>query len=555
MNVLARTIRALSSISLTTTFLLCLSIEAAQALSPQRGGLNPHAHNRQLLGEEHPDYMRYSSMTEPADAISSPINYPGSEHTPSGMSKNQNRKPNFKEIEEVEIGVGGTANNSPYIEKKGGVQGANVFQKSDPGKDDDKPPAPGENFRVISPNNVVREPKNLDEATLYQEVIKEAHNLPGEESSFSDAYLEQKASRLEADLSAESGRTMRNTEAAMCGMAEMASEAMSEQFNPTWLKMLTLSATPLINVGNFSSGSKCSSSKPVKTHSNAIYIVQQAYSHIYIPIAVLLLLPGAVATQLKSLLSAGILNNSNDEDAVSPFSGILKVLVAIFLIPASQLIVSYSIDVGNSTQFEISRHINYLNIYMYADEQVFSPPQDSFPGTLLPAEALKSLGKLQGTPEKLAKRFNMSKASVMLQGLANGMCQAVAFGLVVSCAFQIVMSCYLLLMGPIAAAFYAWPSGVGGMFSRVFAGWVDGMVNLALWRFWWCIILLVMDTRLCWLSGLFNIYSLWELLMFIAFLVIMSTVPFNPFDFKAGEMVQRVMDKSDEAVQEASNKN
>ncbi|MDZ4837746.1 MAG: hypothetical protein SGJ27_28515 [Candidatus Melainabacteria bacterium] len=531
------------------------STASPQQMSPQHSRLTPYAVNKAQYGENgaypHPDLLDAMGKTEQIERQSNPVQYTGSEHTPNGQSsKSQNRcySPN---LGEMGIAKGGTSEKGPCVGKLGA--GQTFYENKNP--EDDGVVDKG-NGRKIPPNDAyikMTSPFQYDYLKIAERALADTRN---ERSLVGVATVKQISQSVEGDGRSEVGKTMQSTQAAMSGIAECASEAMAEEFNFTWLKMLSLSATPLTNVGNTASGSACKSSKPVKTYGNAIYIVQQAYSHIYLPIAILLLLPGAVATQLKSLLQSGILNNHHDDDAVSPFSGILKALVAIFLIPASQLIVSYSIDVGNSMQFEISRHINYINLFAYADEQVFAPPADSFPGKILPTKALKSLGKLQGTPEKLAKRFNMSMASVMLQGLANSMSQAAAFGLVIACAFQTIMACYLLLLGPIAAAFYAWPLGAGSMFSKVFSGWVDGIVNLALWRFWWCVVLLVMDTRLGWLSGagLLDVYSMWELLMFISFLVIMSTVPFNPFDFKPGDMVQRIMDKSDEAVQEAANR-
>ena len=43
--------------------------------------------------------------------------------------------------------------------------------------------------------------------------------------------------------------------------------------------------------------------------------------------------------------------------------------------------------------------------------------------------------------------------------------------------------------------------------------------------------------------------------MFIAFMVILTYVPFNPFDYKAGEMVSKVMQLADSAVNDASKGN
>jgi len=55
-------------------------------------------------------------------------------------------------------------------------------------------------------------------------------------------------------------------------------------------------------------------------------------------------------------------------------------------------------------------------------------------------------------------------------------------------------------MGPIAAAFFAWPSACGSLFKAVFANWIDALINVSLWKFWWCIVILIMQTRIEWLQ-------------------------------------------------------
>lgn len=337
------------------------------------------------------------------------------------------------------------------------------------------------------------------------------------------------------------------------GAGQGASDALADAFDPTWMAMLELQNEPLINVANEASGSPCASLQPIKTHNNAVWMVMQMYKSCYLPMAVLLLLPGAVMTQLKGLVSGGILDKGNDEDAVSPFAGILRALIAIFLIPATQLFLSYTIDVGNSLHYEVNRHVNPATIFQWADEQVFRAPDENKRNQILPSNMFPVLGKITQGPEQMSGVESQSAATVMLQGMCNMMAQSAGYGLVMLCAFQITMVCYLMCMGPIAAAFYAWPSGLGSLFSKVFAVWIDGTINLALWKFWWTVVLLCINTRIDWLGavGGYSIYSQWEMLMFIAFLVILTYVPFNPFDFKAGEMVSQVMQKAEQAVQQA----
>ncbi|MBX9670544.1 MAG: hypothetical protein K2X93_23280 [Candidatus Obscuribacterales bacterium] len=386
-----------------------------------------------------------------------------------------------------------------------------------------------------------------------REAIKMNRKTPNEISLAERMKLDVARQQLLDDMKFEALSNFQKSQAALGGACEGASEAVSDSFDSTWPKMLALSATPCPNVGNERTGQKCLASQPIKTHENALYLVQEVYKLVYLPIALLLLLPGAVLTSMKGLVSHSISNSSND-DGASPFTGILRSLVAIFLIPASQLIVSYTIDVGNALQGEIATRINYKTLQGYGDEQVFRAPMSNFSGGLLPPRSGKVQGKITQGPEDKAELFNVDPASIMLQTMANAMSQSAAFGLVILCAFQIVLVSYLFLMGPVAAAFYAWPGSVGSLFTRVFTSWLDAMINVALWRFWWCVVLLIMDSRLTWLGAGLEMYSMWELLMFISFLVIMTSVPFNPFDFRAGDMIQQIMAKSEEAVDKASKK-
>ncbi len=54
-----------------------------------------------------------------------------------------------------------------------------------------------------------------------------------------------------------------------------------------------------MNVANEASGTPTVSFAPYKTISQAVWMVQQMYKNFSIPLAILLLLPGAVITQLK----------------------------------------------------------------------------------------------------------------------------------------------------------------------------------------------------------------------------------------------------------------
>src|SRR4030095_146601 len=75
---------------------------------------------------------------------------------------------------------------------------------------------------------------------------------------------------------------------------------------------------------------------------DAVAVVQRMYKEVFLPMALLFLLPGAVFTQLKGLVGQSMLGGG--EDSVNPFTGIIRAIIAIFLIPSTQLIVSSCID-------------------------------------------------------------------------------------------------------------------------------------------------------------------------------------------------------------------
>lgn len=326
--------------------------------------------------------------------------------------------------------------------------------------------------------------------------------------------------------------------------------------------------TPLINVANEGAGTPTGAEAPFKTHSQAIWMVQQMYKTIYIPMALLLLLPGAVLTNLKGYLAGGILGLHNDEDAVSPFSGILRSIIAIFLIPATQLFASWSIDVGNSMTYEVQNHIQPAALTEWMQEQTYNAPlknatnQLSMPKDLQLMEATMAMekggggnvaGKIDGGGEGKSQVEQQSSGTRMLQLAYNLLNVAMNFGMLMLSAFQIVMICYLFLMGPLAAAFFAWPAGVGSLFKTVFANWIDALIGVSLWKFWWCVVILIMQTRIEWLQeqGIYIPNSQWEMCVYTAFMVILLYVPFVPFDYKPGEMVTKILQKAEELKSEA----
>ncbi|MBX9689116.1 MAG: hypothetical protein K2X27_20575 [Candidatus Obscuribacterales bacterium] len=298
--------------------------------------------------------------------------------------------------------------------------------------------------------------------------------------------------------------------------------------------------TALINVANEEAAAPCSSNAADKTEANVIWMVQQMYKKCYVPMAVLFLLPGAVLTQVKSLVSFSILG-TQDEDTQSPFMGIFRSMMAIFLIPATQLTVSYCIDIGNAMTDPVAQRVQVGTLMNWVNEQAFATDPKNNLG-YIPNEVAND-GKLAGKKASEAVQEKQNNNTVTIQNMFNTINSMLSQGLEVLNGFQLVMMCYLFLLGPIAAALYAWPAGIGsGLFKKTFASWLDGVIVLSLWKFWWCIVLLCMVVRLQ--EGNIDPTSQYEMYYFTAFMGILVMVPFQPFEFRPGEIVSHVLEKA-----------
>jgi hypothetical protein len=111
-------------------------------------------------------------------------------------------------------------------------------------------------------------------------------------------------------------------------------------------------------------------------------------------------------------------------------------------------------------------------------------------------------------------------------------------------AYQLILMCYLYLLGPIAAAFYAWPSLTQNnkLFRTVFGNWINAVITTALWRFYWMVILAIMTQRILYLmdNGAGQLDLQWEVAVFTCLLGLMFYVPFNPFVFDPAQAWQAV---------------
>lgn len=333
-------------------------------------------------------------------------------------------------------------------------------------------------------------------------------------------------------------------------------------------------AGTLINIANEQSGVPTAANNPQKTIPQAVWMVQQMYKQCYIPLAILFLLPGAVITQVKSQVSGGF----NIENVQSPFEGIIRSIVAIFLIPATQVIVSYSIDVGNSMAYSCKDWVDLPTIFKWAHNVTYNTKVNNIDNTIEPPQGRLGTEEqgddpLDGTSDQQGRGRQDGMATVNMvvnygphgRGWGDNDAERVtvqeeqtwlsevgevlfnmanylfATFVIILGGYQLVLMCYLFLLGPLAAAFYAWPSmpSKNGLFQGVFGNWVNGVISCSLWRFYWMVILLVMTQRILYIKDTDGGFPLdpgistvqWETAIFTCLLGLMFWVPFNPWNF------------------------
>jgi hypothetical protein len=339
----------------------------------------------------------------------------------------------------------------------------------------------------------------------------------------------------------------------------------------------------LINIANEQSGVPTAADNPTKTVPQAVWMVQQMYKFVFVPLAILFLLPGAVMTQVKSQIVQGF--RLNAEDQSSPFEGILRSVIAVFLIPATQLIVSYSIDVGNSMAYSVKDWVDLQLIFDWSRELTYNTPIDKNANTInatgnaaaannggaggaggqsggflgsisgflgsipLVGGALQSgFNSLAGflgasgeglgsdTPEQNTVYEDQSWLSSAMEAAFNMATYLFSSAVIVLGAYQLIFVCYLYLLGPLAAAFFAWPriqaQSSQKLFTDVFSNWVNAVIVVSLWRFYWMVLLAIMTQRILYIQDSGGASNLqWEVAVFTCLLGLMMWVPFNPWSF------------------------
>lgn len=295
---------------------------------------------------------------------------------------------------------------------------------------------------------------------------------------------------------------------------------------------------------------------------------------IFMPMAILLLLPGAVLTQVKSIVAAGspVIGESN------PFEGIQRSIIAIFLIPGTYLVLNYSIDLNNSITFSIAQQYRQLfGTDMYRDAisfhiRAFPSRQPGENRNALDQQTAKMGALLNGTTafaqfegkmienkiEDPVAGIYMAPADRADEALPSSVIAAktmfnstnasfmIAWNIL--CAFQMIYFYYLWFVGPIAAALWVWPMK---QLRSAFPSWVEGVITLGFWSlFWNTSILLMACFRGVDETGTLVITAL----NFLATSSVKYAFDFAGLAKAAGQEVSTMADKAVQAAQQSAQK-
>lgn len=291
----------------------------------------------------------------------------------------------------------------------------------------------------------------------------------------------------------------------------------------------TSAANSVANLGrNQSAGAITFAQSFLRNFANeAGNVWQRMRNELFVPMAVLLLIPGAVLAQVRAIVAQGfpVLGE------VNPFEGILRSIVAIFLIPASYLVISYGIDVSNAITKEMNegyRRIAGGGGDMYKDaicaqKRAFPIRKDDQNKNAIPAEGggSENSNPVAAGADVFAGQENLSfdvgitedcdgggggqggqnagsdqnadELSPVLKSTQRLVVNAANAGLSstwnVLCAFQMAYLYYLWCMGPIVAALWVWPIG---QLRGALPSWCEGVITLCFWSLFWNTTILLM---------------------------------------------------------------
>jgi len=236
---------------------------------------------------------------------------------------------------------------------------------------------------------------------------------------------------------------------------------------------------------------------------------------IFVPMAILLLLPGAALAQMRAIIAAG----SPVLGEVNPFEGILRSIVAIFLIPGTALVVNYGIDLNNSLAYTInSEYSRIFGSDMYKDalcaemratpvrqsqsnrnaldQQTYqgkpllggNTPFAQFEGMMMENSIQDPCLGINQAPPAGANE-NMSTGMSATRLMMNGSNASLAAAWNILCAFQLAYLYYLWCVGPIMAALWVYPLRT---LRNALPSWTEGVITLCFWSLFWNTVILLM---------------------------------------------------------------
>ncbi|MBI5171838.1 MAG: hypothetical protein HY986_03065, partial [Candidatus Melainabacteria bacterium] len=239
---------------------------------------------------------------------------------------------------------------------------------------------------------------------------------------------------------------------------------------------------------------------------------QDIRDHLFIPMAVLLLLPGAVLAQVRAIVAQGspILVGE-----VHPLEGLLRSIVCVFLIPGTFLVINYGIDVANSLTYTVADEYRRLfGSDMYEDAKCAvqrayptNKPEDNrnaIDQDARPAAsggfsvfavlerntiAVALIDPCLGIYQSIMPDETVPQAVNIMRAMINNLAMTAALSWNVSCAFQMAYLYYLWCMGPIAAALWVWP--VAKM-KGALGSWCEGVIVVCFWSLFWNTIILLL---------------------------------------------------------------
>ena len=291
----------------------------------------------------------------------------------------------------------------------------------------------------------------------------------------------------------------------------------------------------------------------------------QLRNNIFVPMAILLLLPGALLTQVRAIIAAGnpaFCAMEWNQGEIPPWEGIQRSIIAIFLIPGTYLVVNYTIDVSNSITYTISSE--YRRIFgtdMYRDaicshirafperkpaenRNAFdlktanmtpllngTTPMAMFEGRMIETKIEDPCVGIYLAPRDRADEAVPSGAVAVRTALFTG-AAGLATAWNICCAFQMVYFYYLWFVGPITAALWVWPLR---QLRSAFPSWVEGVITLGFWSLFWNTTILLM--------ACFKGVDETGTLVTIGCLTIATTAPQFAFNFASqlGAMAQQAV--------------